>query len=272
MKYCKFKVFLLFVLVALMPLFAVGCFDDMDEVIEMVTRIISEQVDPSADPGSDAPGGSDEPGLNTETEEAVTFEPMSAEEGWVDFGTFVKLVESARWKGISPGCYDGESLTKYDYVKTETIDGITADKIEGSFAVNGGDRTAWTMWVDHGGNVVKALANGSEMEPDTYGFLSMSAVPILVPFTLPDPEFNSEFKRSLAGENVPGWELISFERNPGNVGGKAAYICEASFIHPAWDNQVATFTHGDFGTFKLLLEIHQAYSSSFRTTESITFR
>jgi len=271
-KFFKFKVALLCILVILMPLFAVGCLEDMEAVFDLVNQIISEQVDPAAEPGPAAAGDSNNFEDSADTAEEVTFEPMSAEDGWVDFGTFVKLVESARWKGISPGCYDGESLTTYDYLGTETIDGITADKIEGSFTVNGGDRTAWTMWVDHGGNVVKAEANGSEMEPDTYGFFSMSAVPILVPFTLPDPEFNSEFKRSLAGENVPGWELQSFERNPGNIGGKAAYICEASFIHPAWDSQVASFTHGDFGSFKLLLEIYQAYSSSSTKTESLTFR
>ncbi len=200
------------------------------------------------------------------------YEPMEAEEGWVDFAAFVKRVESARWSGVSPDCHDGTSLTTYDLEGTETIDGVSADKITGSFSVDHGDKTQWTLWVGPDGAIMQAVVNGEEADPSFYEMYKLMAVPPLAPFALPDPAFNREFKQVLCGQNVPGWELLSFERNADRVGGKNAYVCVASFKHESYANQTATFTHGDFGTFKILLETYLAYASSTMKTDSIAFR
>ncbi len=199
-------------------------------------------------------------------------EPMGPEEGWVDFATFVNLVESARWSGVSPGCYEGTSLTTYDFEGTETIDGMIADKIMGSFSVGLEGAMHWTIWVAHDGTIIKAVIDGEEADQSFYEIYKLMAVPPLAPFALPDPEFNSEFKRALAGQNVPGWELLSFDRQADRVGGKNAYICKASFKHDSYANQTATFTYGDFGTFKILLETYLAYASQTMKTDSISFR
>ncbi len=199
-------------------------------------------------------------------------EPMGPEEGWVDFETFVKLVDSARWSGVSPGCYEGTSLTTYDYEGTETVNGILADKTTGSFSINSEDTTYWTIWVAEDGTIIKVEIGGEEAEQSYYEFYKLMAVPPLAPFALPDPDFNREFKRTLAGQNVPGWELLSFERKADRVGGKDAYVCDVSFIHDSYGSQTANFTYGDFGAFKILLKTYLAYASQTMVTDSISFR
>ncbi len=251
------------------------------EDLEQLSEHVSDSEEISQEPASEKSAGTDQTGeqlprLKSESQEQtdkaeVNFEPLPAEEGWLDFGNFVKLVQSAQWSGVSPDCYDGTSKTNYDFIATESIDGADADKTKHSFTVDFEESQNWTMWTALDGNIVKVDIEGEDM-PDFYELYALLAVPPLGPFALPDPDFNREFKKTLTGENISGWELLGFERSKGNVGGLPAYICEVSFMHQSYGNQPARFIYGDFGTFKLLLEIYLDYASQSTITDYISFR
>ncbi len=191
---------------------------------------------------------------------------MQMEEGWVDFGDFVRVIKNAHW---SLG--DGVEV-EYWFDGDEIVSGVQTDKASWQNNETNPECPKYgTFWVDHNGNIVKAELNGVIVEKESYPMLIILAVPPLAPFALADfnPEFDAEFKKTLAGQDVDGWDLLKWENRKENMDGRLVDIYSLELKHPGWGDLTASFRYGDFGPFKIILA-HEAYTTIH--TYAISFR
>ncbi len=230
----------------------------------------------AADEGGEPVGVRQEaPDAETASEKSkdiLDFQP--AEGRWIDnFGDFFRLVRSARWSRISPACGEGTTVYTYSYEGFETVDGIRGEKISGSVRTETIGTLHWTAWIGDDENILKVISEGEEVDEAFRKFAVLVFLPPLQHFLLPDPSFNRDFKQALAGEKVPGWTRLDFQKNKERIGGVEADACTVSLRHEAFGNEKATFRYGDFGRFNLMLDSVLSFGQSqTMKTEAIEFR
>ena len=229
-----------------------------------------------------------EEGVNGGEEAAeVDFDddPVSLAEGWiVDLESFAKLVKSGTW-GM-PGLLE----INYSSQGSEMVDGVSSEKIT-LFMANLEDEDEsgeFSVWVGKGFEIVKIAADDEVFGADDedmdelgeefmMGMFTMFFVPMmfpnLSPFMFGDTEAHaSEFAQVLAGQDVPGWEVLSRDSSRQNIGGNRVNVHSVELKQSPWGggDKPVVFTFGDFGSFKLLLSWQDEEGNTIFETSSIT--
>ncbi len=245
----------------------VGALEEISESLEEIAGEPAGQEDPATgnQQVQDAAGAT----VGIDTGQSDSQVPGA---GWIDLKGFIRAVHSARWSIVSPDCHDGIAIYTYEYEGKETVGGVKADRVTGTYG-QGGQTVTWQLWAAEDGRLLRMINDGEEVDESYRDFASLALIPPLTVFAWPDPVHDREFKQTLAGESVPGWNLQSFERQAAKISGVSAHFCDVTFIHASYDNQPATFRYGDFGTFNLIIEYHLAYGGTqTMKTEALTFR
>lgn len=215
--------------------------------------------------GQDAPAEGEDSGI---VDDGPFSTPDQLTENWINFRAFVRVIKTAEWE------YDGGELRIiYNFEGQENVSGVSAGKITVNAIRSDGSQEGWSIWVDENGEIVQAVLGGEFLSAEESEALKLMSAHPLATFAAEewDPDYYRDFKQTLAGQQVPGWELVSFDRTRGRIDGKPVDLYKVELINQeGFGPEVAVYEYGDFGPFLLILGVKHSYSDF--QTKSITFR
>ncbi len=256
---------LLFVLLIILALVAAGC-GDAEEAPEAVEEPVEEEaeLEEEADP--------EETVEDIEADEEALFEI----EQWVAPETYQEFVATIKEIRYSVGEVGGEKVRiNYNYLETEDVDGVQADKVE--FGIEG--EGTFIMWVDGDGEFRRLVMDGEEFPAE---MAQMVAAPMMTMVMLPFHQVEAFNIADLGRSTVSGVTHNHVGTETANFGDLSATVhsVELSVGPPAvpeGESGSAVVRIADFGDFQMVTgwEVYDAEGESFEgefLVEKITLR
>jgi hypothetical protein len=130
----------------------------------------------------------------------------------------------------------GNVLTvEYKYINQETVAGVNADHFSIAFAESK-DTTEVEIWMDSGGEVVKAVFDGQEMGPMETPMAAMFLMVVLLPFSMYAGGWEDAFVSNNGYEQF-GWAVSDRAKENRNFGAGTSTVHQYFFKVKSIENQ-----------------------------------